>query len=391
MVGVINAINLIDGLDGLAGGITVLSLSAFFVFGLLEGNQNVTLLSAALVGGVLGFLKYNFYPARIFMGDAGSLTAGFLLGFIAIQITQQEGAMISPVAPLLILGLPIVDTIWVMSRRIGHGESPFSPDRTHVHHKFLNLGFEHRFTVLIIYTITLFWSVFAVLGRFRPDYELLIAFITISLAGYLGLRHLTHNPQLLARFMRDADEPLNQTVIFKRCSDVADRGVSLIQAALAVYAFLACVAVFQHNSSPWQVVALLLAVSLGLRFWGEDDGGQFAMIVIYAVSGIAAMEVWHNDFLRYYGVSIKQLGDIIIGLVAVLSVFKLIFRRPGEFFLATADFLMLSVCTFLAVASQNNALGANILGRSSVLCCCCLPCVQFCHVTANVNELCIPL
>jgi UDP-GlcNAc:undecaprenyl-phosphate GlcNAc-1-phosphate transferase len=362
VVGVINAINLIDGLDGLAGGVTIISLSAFFVFGWFDSNTSAAMLAAALFGGVLGFLKYNFYPARIFMGDAGSLTAGFLLGFLAIHLTQYEGSTISPIAPLLVLGLPIVDTIWVMSRRFFKGDSPFSPDRTHVHHKFLNLGFEHRFTVLIIYAITVFWSVFAVLGRNRPDYELLMAFLVISLAGYLAMRFLSHNPHLLSRFMRDADEPLSQTVIFGRLSVLADRSVIFIKSLLALYACLATVSVLQHSSFQWQVAILLLAVSLGLRLWGEDEGGQFAMIVVYAVAGIAAMEIWHASTLTFYGVSVKVMGDIIIAIVAVLSAFKLIFHKGGVFFLATADFLMLSVCTFLAVASQNNALGFNING-----------------------------
>ncbi len=362
MVGVINAINLIDGLDGLAGGVSVISLSAFFVFGWLDGNATVTMLSAALVGGVLGFLKYNFYPARIFMGDAGSLTAGFLLGFLAIHLTQQEGALISPVAPLLVLGLPIVDTIWVMTRRIYHGLSPFAPDRAHVHHKFLDLGFAHRFTVLIIYGITLFWSVFAVMGRYRPDYELLFLFIVLSLLGYLVLRYLLYHPALLSRFMRDADETLAQTVIFGRLSKLADRGMPVIKLLLAVYALLAVFAVYEHNSTPWQVAGLLLVVSVWLLIWGHDAGGQFTMIVIYLVTGIAAMEVWHADALHFFGLSLKQIGDGLIAVVAVLALLKVAFRKPGEFFLSTVDFLLLSICTFIAVASQNNAFGFNLIG-----------------------------
>jgi UDP-GlcNAc:undecaprenyl-phosphate GlcNAc-1-phosphate transferase len=157
VVGVINAINLIDGLDGLAGGISMIALTAFFLLGLMNNDVQTALLAAAAAGAVLGFLKYNFYPARIFMGDAGSLTIGFLLGFLAVYVTQRPGATISPMVPILILGLPLLDTIWVMTSRVLQGESPFVADRTHVHHKFLSLGFEHRFTVVIIYGMALFW------------------------------------------------------------------------------------------------------------------------------------------------------------------------------------------------------------------------------------------
>ena len=127
VVGVINAVNLIDGLDGLAGGISVLALMAFFVLAWIAGDSQVALLAAALAGGLLGFLKYNFYPARIFMGDAGSLTVGFILGFLAVYITQRTQAQFSPMVPVLILALPLLDTVWVMGRRIVQRVSPSSP------------------------------------------------------------------------------------------------------------------------------------------------------------------------------------------------------------------------------------------------------------------------
>ncbi len=138
--------------------ISVIALTAFALLGLLDGNPLVPLAAVALAGAILGFLKYNFYPARIFMGDAGSLTVGFLLGFFAIHLTQRPDATVSPMLPVLVLGLPLFDAVWVMTRRLLHRTSPFSPDQSHVHHKFLNLGFEHRFTVLVIYTY------FALLG-----------------------------------------------------------------------------------------------------------------------------------------------------------------------------------------------------------------------------------
>ena len=143
-----------------AGGVAMIALAAFFLLGYTTGNDVAMLLCAALTGAVLGFLKYNSYPARIFMGDSGSLTVGFFLGFLAIMLTQGQSNPIAPVIPFVILGLPIIDTLWVMTGRVLNGQSPFAPDKTHVHHQFLDLGFHHRFTVIAIYGIS------TIVGRF---------------------------------------------------------------------------------------------------------------------------------------------------------------------------------------------------------------------------------
>lgn len=190
VVGVINAFNLIDGLDGLAGGIAVVALVTFFLLGMLDGNASVMALCAALLGAVVGFLKYNFHPARIFMGDAGSLVLGFALAFTAIILTQAPGSTVSPVIPVLVLGLPIIDTLRVMVCRIAQGANPFTPDKTHVHHKFLSLGFEHRFTVLVMHAISIFLAVFAVLFSGAPEYLPLLFLLTVSLFLYAALGNM---------------------------------------------------------------------------------------------------------------------------------------------------------------------------------------------------------
>jgi len=362
VVGVVNAINLVDGLDGLAGGISVIALSSFLVLGLLENDAGISLLAAALVGGILGFLKYNFYPARIFMGDAGSMTVGFFLGFMAIGLTQSGNASISPVAPVLILGLPLIDTVWVMCRRVVKGESPFAPDRSHMHHKLLNLGFEHRFTVLIMYGISVFWSVFAVFFRSWPDYVLLFSYLMICCVGYQLLRYFIHHPKFLARFMRDADESLRHTVIYTKMAVFANTLFWPLKFLLAGYALLVVISVVNHNSTQWQVSLLLLVVSVGLRLWSHEGGGQFVMLVVYAACGIAAYEVWHVASSLIFGFSIKLLGDVLLALMALLAGFKMVFRTNNEYFLSTVDFLVLSVCAFLAVASQTGALGVNLYG-----------------------------
>lgn len=193
VVGMVNAVNMMDGLDGLAGGIAIISLGAFLFLALNEGNIHCIALCSALLGSVLGFLKYNTHPAIIFMGDAGSLTLGFFLGFIAILLTQSPHASISPMMPVIILGLPIIDTLWVMSKRIFYGKNPFTPDRTHVHHLFLDLGFNHRSTVGIIYGISLLEAVSAFFFHKVTDSVLFFTYVAISVLFYFSLKLLIVN------------------------------------------------------------------------------------------------------------------------------------------------------------------------------------------------------
>jgi UDP-GlcNAc:undecaprenyl-phosphate GlcNAc-1-phosphate transferase len=192
IVGVINAINLLDGLDGLAAGVSLIAAISFLLLAFLIGNGPAVMLCAALIGSLLGFLRFNFYPAQIFMGDSGSLTIGYMLACLAIMLTQPGAGKIaiSPATPVLILGLPILDTLWVMARRLRLRTNPFHPDKTHLHHKLLRLGFAHRTTVLILYFLGIFWSISAFALMKSPEYLALGFFCVVCCLKYGGLYYL---------------------------------------------------------------------------------------------------------------------------------------------------------------------------------------------------------
>ncbi len=154
IVGVCNAVNLIDGLDGLAVGISSIASMSLVALTLLSNNLNVAILTAAVAGAGFGFLPYNFNPAKIFMGDTGALFLGFILACISVEGFLKLSAIISFAVPILILGLPIFDTIFAIFRRLLTGRSPMSPDRGHLHHRLLDMGFSQRQTVAILYTMT---------------------------------------------------------------------------------------------------------------------------------------------------------------------------------------------------------------------------------------------
>ncbi len=157
-----NAVNLIDGLDGLASGITAIGAMAFLVLALARGQVAAALLSAAVLGASLGFIPYNFYPAKIFLGDAGSLLLGYLLAVISILGPFKTTTALAIVLPILILGLPLFDTSWAILRRTVAGRKPYERDTEHVHHQLAKKGLGHRGTVIVLYIVAAILAVVAV-------------------------------------------------------------------------------------------------------------------------------------------------------------------------------------------------------------------------------------
>ncbi|MDN4088931.1 glycosyltransferase family 4 protein [Paenibacillus polymyxa] len=162
IVGVTNAINLIDGLDGLAAGVSGIAIGTIAVMSLLMGNYMVAMLCLVLLGSIIGFLFFNFHPAKIFMGDTGSLFLGFSLAMLSMLGFKQI-AIVSFITPLIIIGVPLSDTFFAIIRRKLQKKPIFSPDKGHLHHCLRELGFSHRQTVLIIYGIAVFFGILAVI------------------------------------------------------------------------------------------------------------------------------------------------------------------------------------------------------------------------------------
>lgn len=152
IVGITNAINLIDGLDGLAAGVSTIALITISGMAMLKGDLFVMSIGAILIGSTLGFLKYNFHPAKIFMGDTGALFLGFMIAVLSL-LGFKNVTVISLIVPVIVLGVPISDTFFAIIRRIVNKQPLSAPDKSHLHHCMLRLGYSHRQTVLIIYAM----------------------------------------------------------------------------------------------------------------------------------------------------------------------------------------------------------------------------------------------
>lgn len=196
IVGICNAVNLIDGLDGLAVGISSIASICMLAMTLITQNVNVAIITAAVAGAGFGFLPYNFNPAKIFMGDTGALFLGFILACISVQGFLKLSAVISFAIPILVLGLPIFDTAFAIIRRVLTGRSPMSPDRGHLHHRLLDMGFSQKQTVAILYTLTAVLCLAAVVISTRGygrGVFLIVSVMVIILAS-LKLMEQLQNP-----------------------------------------------------------------------------------------------------------------------------------------------------------------------------------------------------
>lgn len=149
-----NVVNLIDGLDGLAAGVSAIASVTIIMVALQQGLYPVAVLTAALAGGIIGFIRYNFNPATIFMGDTGSLFLGYMLAAISIFGAVKSAATIALLVPAIALGLPIMDTAFAIVRRYKNGRPIFSPDKGHIHHRLLAMGFSQRQAVIFMYLIS---------------------------------------------------------------------------------------------------------------------------------------------------------------------------------------------------------------------------------------------
>jgi UDP-GlcNAc:undecaprenyl-phosphate/decaprenyl-phosphate GlcNAc-1-phosphate transferase len=184
LVGITNAINLADGLDGLAGGTTFLSLCALAMLAYSSGQVSTAALALTFAGAVLGFLRFNTFPASVFMGDAGSQLLGFAVGVLSLRATQSGTSAVSAAVPVLLLALPILDTLSVMVQRISEGRSPFSADKNHIHHKLLSFGFDHHEAVMVIYAVQAALLLVAYWMRYESDLAILgvvTAFFVVSI------------------------------------------------------------------------------------------------------------------------------------------------------------------------------------------------------------------
>jgi UDP-GlcNAc:undecaprenyl-phosphate GlcNAc-1-phosphate transferase len=255
VVGVTNAFNLIDGLDGLAAGVALIASSTLFMVSVMSGRVDVALLSATLAGSLAGFLYYNFNPASIFLGDSGALLLGYMLSVLSIHSAHKGATAVVIFVPILALGLPIMDILLSMLRRLlgalhiaqvdaerneyrflfGRSASVFRADRNHIHHRLMRLGFTQRNVVLLLYAISVVLGLLAFLSVVLHESSTAALVAIVAGAAYVGIRKLGY--QEVEIFKRGALLPLFQLPVVNRrlFHAMVDAGLVCLSYALAFF------------------------------------------------------------------------------------------------------------------------------------------------------------
>ena len=188
IVAITNAVNFIDGLDGLAVGVSAISTASLLVIALMVAEVNIAVILAALLGACMGFMPYNLNPAKIFMGDTGATFLGYILACLSVTGLFKLYAIISFAVPFLILGVPIFDICFAIGRRVIHGQNPMQADRGHVHHRLIDMGFNQKQSVAIIYMLTAILGLSAAVLTSSGEMRALVLIGSILLVGGIGLR-----------------------------------------------------------------------------------------------------------------------------------------------------------------------------------------------------------
>ena len=360
VVGVTNAINLSDGLDGLAGGICLLIFCCIGYLAYKAHMPIVTLLAVSMVGVIFGFLRFNTYPATIFMGDTGSQLLGFAGITLAIKLTQ-ESLTLRPVLPLILFGFPILDTLAVMAQRIADGRSPFQADKNHFHHKLIRLGFFHTEAVFIIYVIQSCLVLTALVFRGSSDRLLLCGYGLFS-AAVLIFFHVTEKAGYQIKRYDYIDK------VFKGKLRVLKEHGVLIRACFKVVEWgapgLVVLAAIIPQSIPRHVSLLslpFLVFALGAIFWKRN---WYSISVRASIYFLLPYLLYLDELNPANWVSppFVKLYNLYLGLLAVFMILTLKFtRRQKGFKLSPMDFLIIFI-VLVASALPEQGLRAYHIG-----------------------------
>ena len=212
IIGIINAFNLIDGMDGLSSGITLFSSLTLAMLAIANGYLPTALVALALAGAVTGFLIYNFNPARIFMGDSGSMFIGYILAILSLRNQSKAHAVVSIMVPIIAMGLPILDTTLAFMRRIMRHQSIFAADKQHIHHFILSLGFNQRKTVLILYSISIIFTILSMVLIFNKNIDTFLIVIVFAIIVFVIIKKLGYIEMIYGRFRVKKENSLEKHI-----------------------------------------------------------------------------------------------------------------------------------------------------------------------------------
>jgi UDP-GlcNAc:undecaprenyl-phosphate GlcNAc-1-phosphate transferase len=359
LIGITNAVNLADGLDGLAGGLVLLCLCAIALFAAMSGNATVAETALIEAGAVLGFLRFNTHPARIFMGDSGSQMLGFSVGALALLATQGEASPLSAALPLLLLGIPIMDTLTVMLTRIRAGRSPFSADSNHLHHRLLALGFAHREAVLLIYLMQVALVLLAYFLRFESDSEVFIAFCVFA-AVVVGLLRRANQVGWRLKYLGESGGIRRYINGFTPAARIPTLALGVMTTCLVLYA-TTVLASSRHVGADLGLMCLgMLIVLLLLTSWKAQRSLQWFERTATYISVV--LLVYLDQTIPNKPPLLTTLSWTCVGITGAAALVRFWLSPTRRFELTTLDLIVLFIALVLPNLPGSIALPADLPG-----------------------------
>lgn len=343
IVGMINALNLSDGLDGLAGGEALISLAAVAYMAYSYEGAAAVVIAAASIGGIFGFLRFNSHPARIFMGDAGSQTLGFIVAVLVVYLTQDVNPVVSPVVALLLLGLPIIDSIVVFYLRARRGDSLVVAAKDHLHHRLLAIGFYHYESVTIIYSLQILLVITAVLIPYESDFFLISA--------YFGLVMLLYSFLTLAEASSwkahagESRKNSSLSKVFSRHQKVLDLPFHLLKSGVSLFIVASAI---MSSTVPIDFalssILLLLAVFIS-RWFGEN----LYRLVMYTTIGFSVYLL--SNYPPEWLMSQISLVYIFFIVMTLLAFFAARITVKDRFQITPLDYLVIIMAIIVSMTT----------------------------------------
>ncbi len=320
VLAVINAVNFTDGLDGLAGGVVLLSLCGIAVLAYGHGNSLVGLIAVSLTGAVLGFLHFNSHPAQLFMGDVGSQFLGYALASLTIMLTQTDGGIYPFGLPLLLIGVPLIDMTVVTVNRKLEGQSAFTPDKTHLHHRLMSIGLGHLEAVLWVYFLQAGLVALAYFLRFSSDAVVGTVFTAITLFEIILFRYIAkHNLDLSHHAIHLTGNWLVEKVnIMRLRGGMGVAACILTTVAIALYYIFSSVLI-SHVPPMLVLFSLALLLSLvAVRWFVKNDFSEWLERVGYYLVALSSVYL-----VQFQGLGMEYEG-LLKGFFFVLAVVVLL-------------------------------------------------------------------
>ena len=355
IVGMINAINHSDGLDGLAGGESLISLGVITYLAFIFDSELMLIISAAAIGGIFGFLRFNSHPAQVFMGDGGSQFLGFILAILVLVLTQEVNTTLSPALPVLLLGLPIVDILAVFFLRAKHKMNLFRATRNHVHHRLLDINFQHYESVMFIYTVQFVLVISAIPLMYYTDLTISLFYLSVCASVFL---FLTLSERTGFKVHKKLDKKDLFVILLEKYPRMHDVPLKSIEMGLSLF-ILSSALMVTNVPKDFAISSLVMLLLLLFVLASNVLGYQLYRLILFITIGFSVYLLtnypanWLSDQI--------DLVFIYFIVMTILGFITVKISSSNAFKITPMDYLVIALALLIELLPGENAIRENII------------------------------